>query len=197
MHDSIDTGLPFRWDLVTPDQLGSMLSGTTTPDLWFIDALTQCAGKVLARSGNGDLLFVGRSLDSMFDLLTGALADITTDSRLMRLPFSFQRRLALFGETWRQPALSAEQTAAARRVLTDLDVTPYALARRTRPVTFVDVVAGGSTFTELFDLLNDWIVEAREPGDVVRRKLRFVGVTMRHKTSPTTWRWQQHAGWTH
>ena len=77
MGELIETNLPFRWDLVTPDQLGSMLAGTTKPDLWFIDDLVQCTGKALARSANGDLVFVGRSLDSMFDLLQGALADLS------------------------------------------------------------------------------------------------------------------------
>jgi hypothetical protein len=75
---------PFRWDLVTPDQLGSLLVGTAAPDLWFLDDLVACAGKVLARSGNGDLIFVGRSLDSMFDLLGGALADHRNDRHLRR-----------------------------------------------------------------------------------------------------------------
>ncbi len=70
-----EESVPFRWDLVTADQLGSLLAGTTAPDLWFLDDLVVCAGKVLARSGNGDLVFVGRSLDTMFDLLGGALAD--------------------------------------------------------------------------------------------------------------------------
>lgn len=190
--------LPFRWDLVRPDQLGSMLAGAPEPALWFVDDLAECAGKVLARSGNGDLLFVGRSLDSMFDLLSGALAGISTEQRLARLPFSFQRRAVMLNgpRKWHVPALSAQQRTAARRVLTDLDLTPRALARRRRPVTFVDVVYEGSTFTELFDLLDDWIVESREPWDVIRRKLRFLGVTRRQKTSPNTWRWQQHAEWT-
>ena len=40
--------VPFRWDLVTPDQLGSLLAGTSDPDLWFLDDLVECAGKVLA-----------------------------------------------------------------------------------------------------------------------------------------------------
>ena len=61
---SVQEGLPFRWDLVTPDQLGSLLHGGVPPDLWFLDDLVGCAGKVLARSGNGDPFFVGRSLDS-------------------------------------------------------------------------------------------------------------------------------------
>jgi hypothetical protein len=45
VHESVDVSPPFRWDLVTPDQLGSMLAGTTEPDLWFVDDLVQCAGK--------------------------------------------------------------------------------------------------------------------------------------------------------
>ncbi|MGN9779424.1 hypothetical protein ACTMS0_27260 [Micromonospora sp. H33] len=197
MHEPIDVSLPFRWDLVTPDQLGSMLAGTPEPELWFVDDLAECSGKVLARSGNGDLLFVGRSLDSMFDLLSGALTDIPTEQCLARLPFSFARRAVLDGRgKWHVPALSAKQRTAARRVLADLDLAPHALARRSRPATFVDVVHEGSTFTELFNLLDDWIVESREPWDVIRRKLRFLGVTRRQQTSPNTWRWQQHAEWT-
>ena len=31
---------------------------------------------------------------------------------------------------------------------------------------------------------------------MIRRKLRFVGVTVRRGTSPNTFRWQQHASWT-
>jgi hypothetical protein len=65
--------VPFRRDLISADQLGTLLSGTTAPDLWFLDDLLACTGKVLARSADGYLVFVGRSLDSMFDLLGGAL----------------------------------------------------------------------------------------------------------------------------
>jgi hypothetical protein len=64
---------PYRWDLVAPDQLGSLLDGTVSPSLFFLSDLVECAGKVVARSGGGDLVFVGRSLDSMFDLLSGAV----------------------------------------------------------------------------------------------------------------------------
>jgi hypothetical protein len=85
-----EAGVPFA-DLVTPDQRGSLLTGTTAPDLWFLEDLLTCAGKVLARSGNGYVVFVGRSLDSMFDLPSGALADRGDGRRLRRLPLSFQR----------------------------------------------------------------------------------------------------------
>jgi hypothetical protein len=60
VHDPVEVRSPFRWDLVSPDQLGSMLDGVGLPDLWFLDDLVGCAGKVLARSGGSDLYFVGR-----------------------------------------------------------------------------------------------------------------------------------------
>lgn len=164
---------------MTSDQLGTLLDDVSQPELWFLDELVACAGKVLARGGNGRLVFVGRSLDSMFDLLSGALRD-----RVVRPPVAFDRR----------SSLTPGQVARAREVCAVAGVTPESLARR--PVSFVDVVSTGSTFGELFKLLDMWIDETREPWDVVRGQLRFVGVTMRGKTSPNTWRWHQHADWT-
>jgi hypothetical protein len=191
-----EEGPPFRWDLVTPDQLGSLLAGSGEPDLWFLEELVACAGKVLARSGDGDLVFVGRSLDSVFDLLGGALVDLKREARLRRLPLSFERGGARSFGTWRRRSLTPGELAGARRMLAAVDVTPRALARRGRPVAFVDVVSRGATFTELFELLREWIDDERQPWPVIRRKLRFIGVTSRTKTSPNTNRWQQHAAWT-
>lgn len=197
MSEPSDARVPFRWDLVTPAQLGSLLAGTADPSLWFLDDLARCAGKVLARSGNGDLVFVGRSLDSMFDLLSGVFADGPTDLQLARLPFSFKRKQIQVGPwKWQTPPLSSQERTAAQQVLAEAGVTPTGLTRRTRPVTFVDVVHEGGTFTELFNLLDEWFTETRQPWGVVRRKLRFVGVTIRRNTSPNTWRWQQHVAWT-
>ena len=189
-------GVPFRWDLVTPDQLGSLLGGTGVPDLWFLNDLVACTGKVLARSADGDPVFVGRSLDSMFDLLGGALGDRTDGRQLRRLPLSFQRPGVGSWRRWHRRPLTPAEQAQARRIFTAAGVTPHGLARRQRPVTFVDVVYRGSTFTDLFDLLRAWIDEERAPWPVVRRKIRFVGVTSQHKTSPNTYRWQQHPTWT-
>jgi hypothetical protein len=189
--------LPFRWDLITPDQLGTLIGGIAEPpNLWFLDELTACAGKVLARSGGGDLYFVGRSLDSMFDLLGGALQDTPWRTRLHRLPVSLAVPGRLRAGRWRPGRLTQPQRDQFRRILDDLGLSPYALARRERPATFVDVVHVGRTFTTLYELLRAWIEQQREPWSAVRRKLCFVGVTAREKTSPKTFRWQQHAGWT-
>jgi hypothetical protein len=196
MREAAEENLPFRWDLIAPDQLGSVLADTASPDLWFLDELVACAGKVLARSGNGDLVFVGRSLDSMFDLLSGALAGTQGQRRICRLPLSFQRPGVGSSRRWRRRALTPAEQAQARRVLATIDLVPHSLARRDRPVTFVDVVHRGATFTELFELLRAWIDEDHQSWPVIRRKLRFVGVTSRTKTSPNAYRWQQHAAWT-
>ena len=192
----VEATVPFRWDLITPDQFGTLIDGADPPRLWFVDDLIECAGKVLARSGDGDLYFVGRSLDSMFDVLGGALAETTWRQRLHRLPLSFAQPGRWAGGRWRPGRLDYHQVQRARRILTDLGLHPYALARRRRPATFVDVVHRGSTFTALFSLVRRWVDQERESWPVIRRTLRFVGVTARTRTSPDTFRWQQHAGWT-
>jgi hypothetical protein len=91
--------------------------------------------------------------------------------------------------------LSAAERAQARRVISGLGIAPEALARRARPVAFVDVVSYGFTFSELFWLLREWANEDRAQWQATRRKLRFIGVTARRKTSPNTYRWQQHTAW--
>lgn len=190
------TRTPFRWDLVSPDQLGSLLDGTAEPSLWFLDSLAECAGKVLARSGNGDLFFVGRSLDSMFDLLSGVFAGSAAGPRLGRLPLSFQRPWEPSGGGRRRRLLTSAEIGQARQLLAAAGLAPQALARRSRPAVFTDVVYEGGTFTELFTLLRDWIDEEHAQWDVIRLKVRFTGVTIRRKTSPNTVRWQQEEPWT-
>lgn len=167
---------PFRWDLVTPDQLGE-LPRARFP---YADELVEAAAKVLARSGGGDMFFVGRSPDSLFDLLSGALDGTGHASALRRLAYS---------------NVGARDRLAARHVLARQGLTPYALARSRRPVALVDLVSGGATFTALYRLLRDWIADEREPWPVIRRKLRFVGLTARTATSPKAYRWQQDYAW--
>jgi hypothetical protein len=93
---------------------------------------------------------VGRSLDSMFDLLGGALAACRDGRQPRRLPLSFQRPGVGSRRRWRPRPLTPAEQAQARRILATAGLTPHRLARRERPVTFVDVLYRSSTFTELF-----------------------------------------------
>jgi hypothetical protein len=182
------TNRPFRWDLVRPDQLGTLLGGVAEPDLWFVEELTECAAKVLARCGDGELYFVGRSVDSMYDLLSGALSGTPWQDRVHQLPLSMAGAgTASFGE---------RDAARLRANLTAAGLSPGHLARGRRPTVFVDLVYTGYTFKYLYRYLRTWIDEDREAWSVIRRKLRFIGITWREKSGPHAWRWQQNAAWT-
>ncbi|WDZ92599.1 hypothetical protein [Nocardiopsis sp. HUAS JQ3] len=183
-----EPNLPFRWDVAGGDQLGSLTEGHDHEPL-YVEELTECAARVLARSADGDLYFVGRSPDSLFDLLSGVLSDTPYRERLRRLP------LSLYGYEGR--GLTPAERAQLRTNLTASGITPRSLAARGRPLVFVDLVLHGSTFGNLHENLRDWIEDERAAWNVIRRRVRYLGVTLREKTSPNTWRWQQNADWTH
>jgi hypothetical protein len=177
---------PFRWDLVRRDQLGTLLDGRPEPTLSYLKPLIECAAKVLARSGDGDLHFVGRSADSVFDLLSGTLSGTSRSDRVWLLPFSYRYENPLLLHEVRQLRVNLEA----------MGISPHHLARRTQPIVFADLVYEGHTFTHLYGFLRDWIADERESWEVIRLKLRFLGITARKKTSPNTWRWWQDSAWT-
>jgi hypothetical protein len=119
----------------------------------------------------------------MFDLLSGALAGTEHAPRLHRLAFSSRFTVA------------GQEVGAIRDILRACGITPQSLARSHRPTALADLVYAGGTFGNLFRVLRDWIDAEREPWSVIRRQLRFVGVTSREQTSPNAWRWQQAADW--
>ncbi|MBM0201655.1 hypothetical protein JNW90_00060 [Micromonospora sp. STR1s_5] len=91
--------------------------------------------------------------------------------------------------------MTPAQVTQFRSNLSHLGITPHGLARRQRPVAFVDLVYGGRTYENLFYLLRRWISEERAAWSVIRTKVRFIGITARTKTSPNTWCWSQAAPW--
>ncbi|MGW4833089.1 hypothetical protein ACWEOG_36220 [Amycolatopsis japonica] len=172
---------PYRWDLVRPDQLGTLLERAGEPWLWFLDELIECAAKVIARAGDADLYFVGRSADSVHDLLSGT----PWRERIHQLPLSFAGA---------RSGLSESDVDTLRGYLASAGLSPHDLARG-RPKVFVDLVHSGQTFTELYGLLRKWIDDEREAWSIVRGRLRFLGITVRERTTPSAFRWQQHFDW--
>jgi hypothetical protein len=133
---------PFRWNIAKKEQLGRLVEmpqAEIYPD--FFNELEDCCSRVIAFCDNSDLIFVGRSPESLFDYLSGLLAKTSWASRCSMLN-----------------------------------------------VAFVDVVSSGSTFRNITDLLTQWHKEQGGAEKSLRRKLRYVGLTLREKTSPNTWR---------
>lgn len=203
--DTSEYELPFRWDIQRRASLGSLLDGPRPdipqagpppylplgdPAYYPADALAEmsveCA-RILALCENADLCFVGRSLESLFDFLSGLLSDTGWAERLWLLQFSW----------YGKPAIQPNELAGLRHYFAHIELDPYHLARRQHPVAFVDVVASGGTFGNLITFLAQWARDVGEDWNAVKRKIRVIGLTSRAKTSPNTWRWQQHVAWRH
>lgn len=121
--------------------------------------------------------------------LSGVVAATSWGSRLTLLNISLSRQSL--------KELRRDYPERLRYVcdhLSELELNPEALVRR-RPVAFVDLVNAGSTFRHLAELICGWGRETRVDDSVLVRKIRFVGITCRTKTSPNTVRWHQQADW--
>jgi hypothetical protein len=183
--------LPFRWDVTRRDQLGSLVEGEAAAAYDdFHEHLLACCSRVLAFAGDSDLIFVGRSPESVFDHLSGLLFDSSWAGRLTLLHFSMRFRAE---DEIRRKHPGAMETM--RAYLGHLGLHPEGLATRARPVAFIDLVLTGDTFGRLVTFLHNWSRDIGYDWNAVRRRVRLVGITVRMKTSPKTWRWQQHAPW--
>jgi hypothetical protein len=187
----IDVETPFRWDLTRRTQLGTLINGekAQTYDA-FSDHLLRCCVRVLALAGDSDLIFVGRSPESIFDYLSGLLFDTTWFDRPELLHFSMR-----FREESEILKEHPEAIQAMRSYLHHLELHPEGIATRRRPAAFIDLVSTGDTFGRLITFQRNWTEEIKYDWKAVRRRIRLVGITERTKTSPKTWRWQQHAAW--
>ncbi len=184
---------PFRWNLSKREQLGRLIAGEASaayPE--FLDDLRRCCARVLALCGDSDLVFVGRSPESLFDHLSGLLSGTSWNGRCCLLNIS----LALWhaGRTLDERRMARHPDL--RRHLTAVGLSADEMLQRPRPVAFVDLVYEGDTFARLNNVLWTWWREAHADEDALLDKLRFIGITWSKKTSPKTWRWQQHASWT-
>lgn len=188
MGNRLEPTRPFRWDVTRRERLGSLVA-RPGEDLWYLEELEACAAKVLARCGNArQLYFVGRSPASICDYLTGALESTSWGHRLVRLPFSMRwedDRRRVLGDPGLRQRLQTNLGA--------LGLHPNDLQRGRGGIAFVDLVAGGGTFANLAVLLHAWTREVGAQWDVVRNKLRFVGITAERPPYPGMGRLQDQA----
>lgn len=186
-----ETNFPFRWRIESPDELGSLINTDFKLDDWTLFNVRDCATKILTFSQNSRLVFVGRSLDSVHDYLSGILEDTSWKDRLLRL------NISLYGYSIRDIERDYPKSfQSLKKYFEQLEIDPIAIKSKKIPTSFTDVVCRGGTYEQIFKFLNKWSDEIQNDKIATNKKLRFIGITERKKTSPNTWRWQQQTEWT-
>jgi len=160
---------PFRWDMSSAEvarRVGRGLRAAVPGQMK--ESLLRCAVRVLLAAGDADLVFVGRSPESIYDFLSGAFAGTPARERLQLLQLSL-------GYT--PSELRQERPGALGRLfgyLEALALSPARILDRPRPVAFVDLVWSGTTFGNLTKVLR--FDMGREPRrwHEVRERLRWI-----------------------
>lgn len=164
--------IPFRWDVASPELARRMGRGLRSllPRSFQRD-LVRCARDVLLAAGDSDLVFVGRSLESVHDFLRGALARTSFRDRIQLVPLSLRDPPA---------QIQHEQPGALDKLRAYLDavaLTPARILARPRPVAFVDLVASGETFGNLVKVLHREVGTEWRVWRDLRERLRWVCLT--------------------
>ena len=177
----------FRWDLTRREQLGRLLDRQKIkkwPDDEYPLELRDCAAGILAASKGGDLWFVGRSLESVFDYLSGAFHGAAGGEKAPSL--------GLINVSVKTRSIDRH---ALTEVLSACGFSPSTVLEARRPQVIADIVSSGRTMEVLVTSLVDWCRRESHDLQAVLKKLHLVGVLQRKKNSPNTWRWHQHAEW--
>jgi hypothetical protein len=148
--------------------------------LHFREQLFEACAEVVAQSRGRALAFVGRSPESLYDLLRGVFRDTRRAPRLVLVPFSLRDH----------PREAARRAARAEldgldRHFAELGLDPASIAADERGVAFVDFVAYGTTIGNLNDALEVLAECRRVDVDDLRRKVSYVGLV------------KASLGWTH
>jgi hypothetical protein len=187
--------VPFRWDVTRPEQLGRLVEGRPAESYAeFLDDLRACCARVVtavghltAGAGGGDVLFVGRSPESLYDYLRGVCRDTGWAHRLRMLNVSLR-----WADEARLRTKYPVGLRSLRGYLEVLGLGPASLVARPTPAVLVDLVCDGSTFGNLVRMLRRACREHGVRWHVARRQLRLVGVTCQciHPKGP--YRWHLH-----
>lgn len=183
---------PFRWNVARHNELGSLLDGPRA-DIYpgFVTDLRTLAALLIARSGPGQIVFVGRSLESVFDYLSGILAGVgaAPPVTLLQVSFSSCRDIE------REAARSPDAVGGLTGYMGVEGLSAAAIARAPERIFFADVVSTGGTFGTLVALLRLMCRTEGEDWHAVERRIGFTGIVDARKTSPNTRRWWQHETW--
>ncbi len=180
---------PFRWNLAKPEQLGRLVAGWE--DVTWSDAemvqIRSVSARIIAHSTGSTIVFLGRSPELFFDYLSGHFDDSRSYQPLVLANISL-RDLPSDYESFRPT-----QKRLFKSFLLDHCLSPELLLKT--PVTLVDYVASGETFTRLFNYITALAKDQGLDVKAVQRRLKFLGLVARKKNSPNTFRWYQHIDW--
>ena len=185
--------IPFRWDLSTRAQIGSWtreLIKRPKLDDWLLNVIRTTAADILATSEGSNLAFIGRTPENFFDYLSGSFHTLSEAPNLHLLQFSMR-----WPGAGGVKAIDPHAFEGLSEYFRHEGVHPEQISKASAPLAMVDFVAYGGTMKTLCEILHRMAREARTDWNAVQRRLMLIGLLPEGKTSPKTWRWQQHQNW--
>lgn len=183
--NALTTG-PFRWNFDRHNEVGRRLLSVELPlySERFVNDLLELGARVLFHARRDRLAFVGRSPESVYDLLCGLFADSAIRKRLWLLPFSM--RASSLASVRRDDPGAIE---ALRNHLSSLQLDPPSIVARDGSISFIDLVESGETYLNLLDFYSAWATDAGIGWRAIRGKLHAIALVRADYASnrPSCW----------
>lgn len=184
---------PFRWDVSKREQLGQLVSAADSVEALddaFMKVMQQTSARILAFGDDSDYAFIGRTPESFFDYLSGVFYGLADVPRLHLVQFSLRwvggKGLDSIPMNLRNGFFDYLHTEG---------MDPASIASSQRPLALVDFVVEGGTMKNLVGLLRQFSERDGVDWNAVQRRLRIIGLCVKTKNNPNTWRWQQQQDW--
>ena len=185
--------IPFRWNLKRREQLGTWLDHMpreTRLQESELAVIRAASADLLGTTKGANLGFVGRTPENFFDYLSGIYDGLEGTPSIHLIQFSMR---------WPGPggvkAIAPHAFAGLTEYFRHEGVHPESISQADASLALVDFVASGGTMETLCNVLHRMAEEAGTDWNSVQRRLMMVGLLPEKKTSPNTWRWQQHQDW--
>lgn len=137
----------------------------------FEEELIQTIAQILSNIRNGEMFFIGRSPEHIYDFLSGALEHIPVyHNKLHLVNISIRRAYDNTG----YDGLEEKQKIAICQYLSKSGLHPKNIIQRKQRTCLIDFVHSGWTFDNLTNFLEKWCIEEKLSVKDMKMKIEFI-----------------------
>jgi hypothetical protein len=169
INDTLDVGKYVRYFKNLPDiEVLHIIKNHKAFVNIYLDNIAKCSAYILNYCRDGELFFIGRSPENIYDFLCGAFDKFSTWRERLHYVIISMRGYTDYN------SLTSEQSDAIKSYLTQCGLHPKDIIQRKRRTCLVDFIYSGGTLLDFTSFLKDWTKDERLSVKDMQYKIEFI-----------------------